>query len=127
MKRWLSTFDEEPSPAALPAAGSQRHLDERMTMRCQHVNGHQRRGSVRIGGCSSRTGVVGDRIQNASVGSARACHSDKTARMSSNARRRRRPAPAGAAKRRKRDLVTGNSFLHGTFIVERAVISHALQ
>ena len=123
MKRSLFTFDEDPSPAALPVVVV--HLDERK--RCQHVVGHQRGGTLRIGGCSRRTGVVGDRIQNASVGSACACHSDKTVRMSSNAQRRRRPAPAGAAKRRKRDLVTGNSVLHGTFIVERAVISHALQ
>ena len=94
MKQWLFTFDEEPSPAALPMVVV--HLDERM--RCQHVIGHQRGGTVRIGGCGSRTVVDGDRIQRASITSARGCHSDKTVRMSSIARRRRRPAPAGAAK-----------------------------
>ena len=94
MKRWLLTFDEEPFPAALPVAVV--HLDERM--RCQHVIAHQRGGTARIGGCGSRTVADGDRIQRASVSSARACHSYKTVRMFSIARLRRRPAPAGAAK-----------------------------
>ena len=93
MKRSLFTFDEDPSPAALPVVVV---LDERK--RCQHVVGHQRGGTLRIGGCGSRTVADGDRIQRASVSSDRGCHSVKTACMSSIARRRRRPAPAGAAK-----------------------------
>ena len=74
MKQWLFSFDVEPSPAALPVVIV--HLDERM--RRQHVIGHQRGGTVRIGGCGSRTVVDGDRIQRASISSARGCHSHKT-------------------------------------------------
>ena len=46
---------------------------------------------------------------------------------SCSARRRRRPPPAGAAKRRRSVLCSGKSFFHAVLIVERAVISHALQ
>ena len=94
MKQWLFSFDVEPSPAALPVVIV--HLDERM--RRQHVIGHQRGGTVRIGGRGGLTVADGDRIQRASISSARGCHSDKTVCMSSIARRPRRSAPAGAAK-----------------------------
>ena len=74
MKQWLFSFDVEPSPAALPVVIV--HLDERM--RRQHVIGHQRGGTVRIGGRGGLTVADGDRIQRASITSAHGCHSDKT-------------------------------------------------
>ena len=74
VKQWLFSFDVEPSPAALPVVVV--HLDERM--RCQHVIGHQRGGTVRIGGCGSRTVVDGDRVHRASISSVRGCDSDKS-------------------------------------------------
>ena len=75
MKRSLFTFDEDPSPAALPVVVV--HLDERT--RCHHVIGHQRGGSVQIGGCGSRTVADGDRIQRASISRAHAGLSDSMA------------------------------------------------
>ena len=52
------------------AGGRRAPLDERM--RCHHVIGHQRGGTVRIGGCGRRTVADGDRTQRASISSARA-------------------------------------------------------
>ena len=72
VKRWLSTFAEQPSPAALQVVAED--LGERM--RCSHDLGRQRGGFLRSGACSSRTGADGDRRQRASVSSARAGHSD---------------------------------------------------
>ena len=43
------------------------------------------------------------------------------------ARRPRTAAPAKCAKRRQLVLDSGKSFFHAVLIVERAVISHALQ
>ena len=68
VKRWLSTFAEQPSPAALQVVAED--LGERM--RCSDDIGHQRGGVLRIGDCSSRTGADGDRMQRASISSARA-------------------------------------------------------
>ena len=68
VKRWLSTFAEQPSPAALQVVAED--LGERM--RCSHDLGHQRGGVLRIGGCSSRTGADADRRQRASVSRHRA-------------------------------------------------------
>ena len=67
VKRWLSTFAEQPSPAALQVVAER--LDERM--RCSDGIGHQRGGVLRIGVCSSRTGANGDRMQRASISSHR--------------------------------------------------------
>ena len=67
VKRWLSTFVEQPSPAALQVVAER--LGERM--RCSHGLGHQRGGARRIGACSSRTGADGDRMQRASISSHR--------------------------------------------------------
>ena len=72
VKRWLASFAEQPSPAALQVAIED--LDERM--RCSHDIGHQRGGAVQIGGWSSRTGADGDRMQRASVSRAHAGRSD---------------------------------------------------
>ena len=68
VKRWLSTFAEQPSPAALQVVAE--HLDERM--RCSDGLGHQRGGFLRIGACSSRTGADTDRRQRASFSRHRA-------------------------------------------------------
>ena len=72
VKRWKATFAEQPSPAALPVVVND--LDERM--RCSDEIDHQRGETLRIGGCSKRTGADGDRMQGASISSARAGHSD---------------------------------------------------
>ena len=68
VKRWLSTFAEQPSPAALQVVAED--LGERM--RCSHDLGRQRGGFLRSGACSSRTGADGDRRQRASVSRHRA-------------------------------------------------------
>jgi hypothetical protein len=68
VKRLLSTFAEQPLPAALQVVAER--LDERM--RCSDGLGHQRGGVLRIGGCSSRTGANADRTQRASISSHRA-------------------------------------------------------
>ena len=75
VKRWLSTFAEQPSPAALQVVAED--LGERM--RCSHDLGRQRGGVLRIGGCGSRTGADADRVQCASISSARAGRSDHMA------------------------------------------------
>ena len=75
VKRWLSTFAEQPSPAALQVVAED--LGERM--RCSHDLGRQRGGVLRIGGCGSRTGADADRVQRASISSARAGRSDHMA------------------------------------------------
>ena len=67
VKRWLSTFVEQPSPAALQVVAED--LGERM--RCSDDLGQQRGGTLQIGGCSKRTGADGDRMQRASVSSHR--------------------------------------------------------
>ena len=111
VKRWLSTFAEQPSPAALQVVAED--LGERM--RCSHDLGRQRGGVLRIGGCGSRTGADADRVQRASISSAHAGRSDHIGtwrHWSCSARRRRRPAPAGPAKQRNIDLLTEKSFLH---------------
>ena len=107
VKRWLATFAEQPSPAALQVVAED--LGERM--RCSDDLGHQRGGALRIGGCSKRTGADGDRMQRASISSARAVHSDNMAPLvllCSAA-----PATSScrcAAKRRNTELVTEKSF-----------------
>ena len=68
VKRWLSTFAEQTSPAALQVVAED--LGERM--RCSHDLGRQRGGFLRSGACSSRTGADGDRRQRASVSRHRA-------------------------------------------------------
>ena len=78
MKRWLSTFVEKSSPAALQVVAED--LDERMTwrMRCSHDLVHQRGGTVRIGDCTaaSRERMVTACNVPASVSSHRAALSD---------------------------------------------------
>ena len=107
VKRWLSTFAEQPSSAALQVVAED--LGERM--RCSHDLGRQRGGVLRIGGCGSRTGADADRVQRASISSARAGHSDSMdclVLLCSAAP----PAPcARCAKRRDTDLLTEKSFL----------------
>ena len=60
MKRWLTTFAEQPSLAALPVVDE--NLDERMTH--QHVVGEERRRALRNGGCGSRTGANDDHMHH---------------------------------------------------------------
>ena len=72
MKRWSSTFAEQPSPAAPPVATE----DLDMRMPCSHELGQQRGGALRIRGWSKRTGANGDRVQRASISSDRAGRSD---------------------------------------------------
>ena len=60
MKRWLTTFAEQPSLPALPVVDE--NLDERMTH--QHVLGEERRRVLRNGGCGSRTGANDDRMHH---------------------------------------------------------------
>ena len=72
VKRWLSTFAENPSPAALTVAVED--LDERKP--CSHELSQQRDRVLQNGGCSKRTGADCDRTQRASISSARAGHSD---------------------------------------------------
>ena len=72
VKRWLSDFVEQPSPAALQVVAED--LDKRM--RCSDGFGHQRGGARRIGACSSCTGAGADRMQRASISSALVGHLD---------------------------------------------------
>ena len=69
VKRWLSTFVEQPSQAALTVVAERL----RLRMRCQHVVGEERGRVLRIGGCGSRTGANGDRVQRASISRAHGC------------------------------------------------------
>ena len=72
MKRWSSTFAEQPSPAAPPVVIE----DLDMRMPCSHELAQQRGGALQIRGWSKRTGVNGDCMQRVSVSSARAGRSD---------------------------------------------------
>ena len=64
VKRWLTTFAEQPSLSALPVVDE--NLDERMTH--QHVVGEERRRALRNGGCGSRTGANDDRMHHVGFG-----------------------------------------------------------
>ena len=73
VKSWLSTFTGQPSLAALPVVVED--LDVRM--RSQHVVGEERRRALQDGGCASRTGANGDRVQHVGISGSAAGAADQ--------------------------------------------------
>ena len=106
MKRWFTTFDEQPQHSALTVVAE----PLRLRMRCQHVVGEERGRVLRIGGCGSRTGADADCVQRASISSTRAGRSDNMASLVLLCSAAPATAPAGPAKRRNTELVTEKSF-----------------
>ena len=112
VKRWLSTFAEQPSPATLPVVAED--LDDRMMS--QHVVGEERQRALQNGGWVSRTGAFGDRMQLAGFSGNATGAADQADCMDLEGTAAARTAVSqDSAKRRNMVLVSGASFLHAVF------------
>ena len=117
VKRWLSTFVEQPRPAALQVVAED--LGERM--RCSDGIGHQRGGAQPVESASAE--AARERMLTAGNVPASAaialCGQTTWTAWSCIARRPLAAAPAGAANSRTSSLFNGESFLHAVFTVAR--------
>ena len=115
VKRWLSTFVEQPSPAALQVVAER--LGERM--RCSDgsvINEAEPFESAPAAAARDRMLTACNVPASAAIA---LCGQTTWNAWSSFARRRRVPAPAESAKRRNTVLFSGMSVLHAVFTVKR--------